>query len=189
MASKSHGALSRIAALSLLIAIIATVGLGLGIPLADEYRLVLAEAGRHRAALDGYRRVAGRDAELRRRIDALENDRSLTEALLPAGSDSGATAAIQDRVQSIIGAAGAWLTSVQPLPTSRDDGHRRIGLRVAFTSDIGALRDILYALEHGRPVMVLDGVYIHARTSRAVGVTNPLDVRIDVFAFKPDSAA
>ena len=166
----------------------AIVGLGLGFPLVHEYRMALAEAERYRVALDGYQRVARREADLRQRIDTLKRDRSLEEVLLPSGSDSGATAAIQDRVQTIVGSAGAWLTSVQPLPATLDDGHRRIGLRVAFATDIGALRDILYALEHGRPVMILDDIYIHARTSRAVGVAYPLEVRIDVFAFKPENA-
>ena len=91
-------------------------------------------------------------------------------------------------MQSIIGAAGAWLTSVQPLPATVEDGHRRIGLRIAFTAEIGALRDILFALEYGRPVMILDGVYIRARSSRAVGVARPLEARIDVFAYKPEGA-
>ena len=60
-------------------------------------------------------------------------------------------------------------------------------MRVAFATDIEALRDILYALEYGQPVMILEGVYVHARTSRAIGVGYPLDVRIDVFAFKADN--
>lgn len=166
----------------------AIFGLGLGFPLVREYRMALAEAERYRVALDGYQRVARRETVLRERIESLGRDRSLEEVLLPPGSDSGATAAIQDKVQSIIGSAGAWLTSVQPLPATLDDGHRRIGLRVAFTTDIGALRDILYALEHGRPVMILDRVYVNARTSRAVGTAYPLEVRMDVFAFKPENA-
>lgn len=188
MALTSHRAASRIAALGLLIAVLAIFGLGVGAPLTREYRLILADVDRYRVALDAYRRVARREANLHRTIESLKRNPSLEDVLLPPGSDSGATAAIQDRVQSIIGSAGAWLTSVQPLPATPVDGHRRVGLRAAFATDIRALRDILYALEHGRPVMILDNVYVHARTSRAVGATYPLEVRIDVFAFKPEAA-
>ena len=189
MALRTHSAASRIAALCLLIALIAAFGVTLGVPLADEYRLVIAEVEQHRLALDGYRRVAEREANLRQGIEILKGDQSLKDVMLPSGSESGATAAMQDRVQSIIGDAGAWLTSVQPLPATAEDGHRRMGLRLAFATDIRALRQILYEIEYGRPVMILDSVYIHARTARAVGVDNPLEVRLDVFAFKPDSAS
>lgn len=188
MALTSHRAASRIAALCLLIVVMAIFGLVLGLPLVREYRLALADVERYRVALDGYQHIAQREANLRQWIESLKRNRSLKEVVLPSGSDSGATAAIQDRVQSIIGSAGAWLTSVQPLPATPDDGHRRIGLRVAFATDIRALRDILYALEHERPVMILDNVFIHARTSRAVGAAYPLEVRIDVFVFKPENA-
>ena len=189
MALSTHSAASRIAALCLLIALIAAFGVALGVPLVHEYRLAIAEVEQHRLALDGYRRVAGREANLRQGIETLKGDRSLKDVVLPAGSESGATATMQDRVQSIIGGAGAWLTSVQPLPATAEDGHRRMGLRLAFATDIKALRQILYKLEYGRPVMILDSVYIHARTARAVGVGNPLEVRLDIFAFKPDSAS
>lgn len=187
MAFRKHSAASRIAALGLLIALIAAFGAALGVPLADEYRRAIAAVEQHRLALDGYRRVAGREADLRRGIETLKGDQSLKDVMLTAGSESSATAAMQDRVQSIIGDAGAWLTSVQPLPATVEDGHRRMGLRLAFATHIKALRRILYDIEYGRPVMILDSVYIRARTARAIGVGNPLEVRLDVFAFKPDS--
>lgn len=188
MARPNKRVASRIAALVLLIAVIQMAGFGLGYPLLLEYRSSYAEFTRNVDALHGYQRVTGHEATLRQRIATLKRDRSLEDLLLPPGSDSGATAAMQDRVQSIIGSAGAWLTSVQPLPATLEEGHRRIGLRVAFTSDIGALRDILLELEQGRPVMILERVNVHARTSRAVGAAYPLEVRIDVYAFKPEGA-
>ena len=179
---------SRIAALCLMILLIQAFTLGFGYPLMVGFRLVHAEFTQTVDALHGYQSVTWHEGTLRRRIDALKRDRSLEEILLPSASESASTATLQDKVQSIIGDAGAWLTSVQPLPATVEDGHRRIGLRIAFTADIGALRDILLALEYGRPAMILDGVYIHARSSRAVGVARPLEARIDVFAYKPEGA-
>lgn len=186
---KRHSAASRIAALALLIALIAAFGAALGVPLAAEYRRAIAVVEQHRLALDGYRRIAAREANLRRGIATLKGDQSLKDIMLTAGSESSATAAMQDRVLSIVGGAGAWLTSVQPLPAIAEEGHRRMGLRLAFATDIKALRRILYDIEYGRPVMILDSVYIRARSARAIGVDNPLEVRLDVFAFKPDSAS
>lgn len=185
----THGGMvSRIAALGLLVGFCASLGIAVGVPLVGEYRQVLAEVERDRVALDGDERLARSEAGLRRRIESIKRDRSLDELLLPAGSESGATAAIQVRVQSIIGSAGGWLTSVQALPTAPDGDYQRVGLRVQFAADIDSLRDILYALEFGRPVMVVDNLFVHARTSRAIGVVYPLDVRVDVFTFKPGDA-
>ena len=181
-------AAARLAALALLATLIATVVAAIGVPLGTEYRAVLAEIERQRIAIDGYRNVAARAPALRARIATLEDDASLEGLALPPGSDSAATAAAQEHVQTVIADAGARLATVDVLTPTPGDGYRRIGLRVQFSADVGALGAILRALEYGRPAMVVDNLYVHARTSRAVGNDRPLEVRVDLFAFKPEGA-
>lgn len=179
---------SRLAALGLLLLALVALGFGFGAPLVAHYQASVAriEASLHR--LEVNRRIARRDAALRQAIERLKENRALDGLLLPAGSDGGAVAILQDKVQSIITQAGARLTSTQALPVEPGEGHRRIGLRLQFAADIEALRRILHGLESGRPALVLDNLFVRGRTSRAVGVVNPLDVRIDVFAFKQEAA-
>jgi hypothetical protein len=56
-------------------------------------------------------------------------------------------------------------------------------LRLQVTADTTQLRDILRSLEYSRPVTILDNVFIHSKSARAVGVERPLVVRLDVYAF------
>ena len=174
---------ARLAALALLASLIAAAVTAIGVPLGVEYRAVLANIARQRIAIDGYRSVAARAPVLRADIAAIENDASLEGLALAPGSDSAATAALQDYVQAVVADAGAWLATVDVLTPTPADGYRRIGLRVQFAADIGALGAILRALEFGRPAMVIDNLFVHARTSRAVGNERALEVRVDLFAF------
>ena len=179
---------SRLAALGLLLLALIALGFGLGVPLVHQYRASLARIEASLQFLEVNRRIARREAALRQAIERLKEDRDLDDLLLPAGSDGGAVAILQDKVQSIISAAGARLTSTQALAVEPGQGHRRIGLRLQFAADIEALRRILHDLESGRPAVVLDNLFVRGRTSRAVGAVNPLDVRVDVFAFKREPA-
>ncbi len=179
---------SRLAALGLLLLALIAAGFGLGVPLVHQYRASVAQIEESLQFLQVNRRIARREVALRQAIGRLKESRALDGLLLPAGSDGGAVAILQDQVQSIISAAGARLTSTQALPVEPGQGHRRIGLRLQFAADIEALRRILHDLESGRPAVVLDNLFVRGRTSRAVGAVNPLDVRVDVFAFKREPA-
>ncbi len=180
--------LSRLAALTILILVLATLGVGVGAPLAHRYRASVQEIEGSLRSLEVNRRVARREAVLRGTIERLEENRALDGLMLPAGSDGAAVAAMQNRLQSIIGDAGAQLTSTQVLPVEPGPGTRRIGLRLQFAADIDGLRRILHALESGRPAAVLDNLSVRGRTARAIGAVNPLDVRVDVYGFKPAAA-
>ena len=188
MALTRNSAASRTAALGVLAAFLLVVGVGAGLPLVAEYRLTVAHVEHSRSMLGAYERIARREAVLRRGRDSLARARSLDGLLLPPGSDGAAIAALQNRLQSIVRDAGASLSSVQALPAVTEDRHRRIGLRVQFAANVDSLRTIFHALEYGRPAMVLDDLSIRARSSRAVGVDNPLEVRVDVFALMPEGA-
>ena len=176
---------SRLAALGLLAVVVAVFAYVAGAPLMAQYRAIQAEIAATLQSLGVHRDAGRREAALRRTIDRLEESRSLDGLLLPRGSDGAAVAAMQAHTQSIIGDASARLTSALALPAESREGHRRIGLRLQFEADTEGLRRILHALESGRPAMVLDNLFIRGRTSRAIGAVNPLDTRVDVFAFKP----
>lgn len=178
------GYTSRAAALALLAVVVVGLGLAILLPARAAYRSAETRIEQYHAALAGYQRLAERERELKPMVELLRRGGSFEGLLLPVASDSGSAAAIQSRVQSVVGSAGAELTSVEALPSLGIDGYQRIGLRIQFVTDMNALRAILHALEYGRPIMVFDNVFVHAQTSRAVGAVNPLAVRLDVFSFR-----
>lgn len=175
----------RIAALALASAAVVAGGLVVVPPLVAACRSAVAKVEHYQDAIAGYERLAARAAELERAVDSVQREGRLEGLLLPPASDSGAAATIQARIQSIAAAAGADLLSAEALPVVVVEGFQRVGMRVQFATDIAALRAILHALEYGQPALVLDNVFVHAQSARAVGVALPLAVRLDVFAFKP----
>jgi hypothetical protein len=174
---------ARLSALLILVVLAAALWTILVQPLVSAYTDRFVEVRQLRSQmsnLNGRDRNAG---DLARNFDQLKAQLADRALVLPATSDGGATAQIQRRVEQLLGEAGARLSSVQALPPLSADGLRRVGLRLQFSADTPSLQAILHDLEFGRPALVLENVFIHARSDRAVGVVRPLTVRLDIFAF------
>ena len=58
-----------------------------------------------------------------------------------------------------------------------------IGIRLQFAANAESLLTVLHGLEYGRPVAVVENVFIHASTAQAVGNEKSLSVRLDIFSF------
>ena len=175
--------IARLTAIGLLAAVILIGVFGIGAPL----RKAFSDNARRIGVL--YQDLASQEATLRgtearrRSLDRLKKDGKVRGLTLPASSAGAAAAGLQERLAGIVGTAGGRLTTVQVLEAESPGPVSRIGLRLQFTADTIQLRDILHALEYGRPVTILDNVFIHSQSARAVGVERPLIVRLDVYAF------
>lgn len=185
MTIRPRTATSRLAALALFIAVAAAVGVGVAGPVAERYAMAFEEARGLRQVLAGQERLARQADRLRGELAETGTKGELQALLMPPASDGAAAARLQSRMEKTIEGAGARLSSVQALPPQPVGTLRRIGLRLLFSADTESVRGVLHALEYGRPVTVLDNVFIHARTDKAVGTVQPLTVRLDVFAFLP----
>ncbi len=178
----------KLMSLALAGVVAAAVGFGLGYPLVAQYDRVLEEIRQQRRAIADYQQVTRQADKLRRALATFKDDTSLKSQLMESVSDGAAVANLQSRMEHTIERAGARLTSVQALPPEPTGTLRRIGVRLQFVADAQSLREILYALEYGQPVTTIDNVFVHSRSSKAVGVNRPLTVRLDVFAFLPTEA-
>lgn len=135
-------------------------------------------------ALEG--EIARRRVELRDAARSLGDPGALNDLLLAGGSDAVAMAGLHERTRELIAAARATLISIQQLPPGEEAGHRRIALRVQFAADLPGFQRIVHALESGRPAVIVTNLYLRARTSRAQGTANPLDVQMDLIAYRKD---
>ena len=185
MTPQSNTATAKLMALALFGAMAAAVGFGVVGPVWDRYGMAIEKTLELRQELAGYQQVARQAESLRTLLDKPEADDGLGSLVMTPASDGVVTARMQSRMERIIEKAGARLSSVQALPPQPMGGLRRIGLRLLFAADTGSVRTIFHALEYGRPVTVLDNIFIHARSEKAVGTVLPLTVRLDVFAFLP----
>jgi general secretion pathway protein M len=160
--------------------------------------LVLLPMGALRARLgediQGYRDVLAVQGEIaRRRVElgeaakSLGDPRAMQDVLLAGNSDATAMAGLHERTRELVAAAKANLISIQQLPPGEEGGQRRIALRVQFASDLPGFQRIVYALESGRPAVIVTNLYLRARSARATGVANPLDVQMDLIAYRQDT--
>lgn len=152
-----------------------------GEPLRQAYGEANAAVADARRLLTAAERNSERRAALERSVAADTGG----PLLLSGESDGSATAALQTLLQSVLEDTAAELISVEALPSAPDGAYSAIRLRAQFSIGHDALPRALHALESGRPVVFLDNLTISARSARAVGVERPLDVRVDLTAYRP----
>ena len=183
------GGASRALALGLLAAAVALVVLGVVLPLKALDHRLNEEIAHYRRMLGTNQALAQRKAELTRAAGA-SDPRAMAELLMADTSDSAAAAALHERARELIAAVRGNLISIQALPAAEtggaQSGQRRVGLRVQFAADLPGFQRIVHAFEAGRPAVLVTNLYLRARTARATGVANPLDVQMDLIAFRRD---
>ncbi len=181
---KRGSPLSRVAAGLLLVAVVALLYAIVGLPLQSAYREANAAIGNARLALARLEDGARRQARIVASLDEFDG-----QALMIAGdTDGNATAALQSLFQEILETHRAELVSIEALPAVDVAAFRAIRLRVQFTAGHAGLTGVVRALEDGRPVVFLDNLTVSARSSRVVGVERPLDVRVELTAFRSGGA-
>jgi len=173
---------SRAAALVLLIVtLVVAYGL-IGWPLQSAYQEALANIGDRRLALTRLDAAQARNEALARQLQ--RDTEGGTSPLVAAETDGSAAAALQAHLQTLLETHGAQLTSVEALQSAPQGPYRAINVRAQFTTGHDGLRQILFALESDQPTVFLDNLSISARSVRALGVDRPLDIQVDLTAFR-----
>ena len=178
----------RLLALALLLALLAA-GWAAAQPLLAWRRAAETRLDAAAATLARNRGVVAQADEIAREAAALRDVASRESLFLPGATEGQAAAALQDVVKAAVIAADARADSIQALEATSDGALTRIVMRVRLTADTKSLQSLLHALEAGRPVALLEEVYVRARAFRADGQERNLDVRFDVVGFAQTGAA
>lgn len=172
----------------------------LGVAMLGAYRLIFAPLVT--AYQDGETSME-QSKELLQRYQALAQQRSLLADRLTAQQERAASAAgylqgpshalaaaqLQDRVKSVVEAAGGRLRSTQTLPPERVDSlvFRRIKLRVRCVVTIEGLEAILYELETGQPYLIIRDIKLRQEQVRGrrneTQMQPNLDVGLELFGY------
>lgn len=186
-------AVSRAAALALLAAVIAALGLFVVLPLwegANSAREDLEIKERLVARMS--RSVGGRE-RLEAEIESLHARIRDSGAYIQAETPALAAAALQERVKQAIAAHGGGLNSQQNLAPSEEDGFTRVGMRVMMTATLDEIFFVLHELEAGAPLAFVDNLEIKSNSVRRGRVDRDADsilsIRFDVFGYLPPEAA
>ena len=135
--------------------------------------------------------LAGQRDNFARAYDQVRARGPIEGLFIEASSPATASARLQESLKELVKSSGANVTSLFALPAITKEDHRRIGLRVLLTADTASLQSILYGIETAAPVLIVEKLYIRARTARSVNVIRDLDVEIEVLGFlgKPETSA
>lgn len=183
--------LSRVAAVALAVLLGAAIVVGVLLPYLDWRAAAAAAVEREAALVARYRALAARDTAAG--PAELPSDPQLEALLLPATSEGQAMAALQDRLKAMSAAAGLTLVSVQPMtaelgtgspPGAMPEALRRLTVRLKLGGDTGQLSRFLYEVESAKPWLLVDNLFVNARSGRAVGPGAGLDVQVDVSAMQ-----
>jgi len=179
------------------------VALLLAVP-ALFYAAVVAPLAAYRDGLNS--EIAGLEDNLARyRTFAAERDRLAAELgeaeaaqpdaglYLEAPSDALAAAGLQDLLNTIVEDNGGVLNSVRVLAGSQEGSYRRVAVEVLFESHTKSLRDILYAVETGKPFLFVQKLEVaHAMRFGAgsnADTATDLDVLLEVYAYRKGAAS
>ncbi len=183
--------LSRLAAVTLALLLATAIVVGGLLPYLDWRAAAAADVEREAALLARYRALAAR--ETAPGGNESTSDPQLEALLLPATSEGQAMAALQDRLKAMSAGAGLSLVSVQPMtaevgaPTpsgAMPEALRRLTVRLKLGGDTAQLNRFLYEVEAARPWLLVDNLFVNARSGRAVGPGAGLDVQVDVSALQ-----
>jgi general secretion pathway protein M len=161
--------LSRTLAIALLlVALLAGVRLVVE-PLLVAFREAAEGIAEDEALLQRYRVLAEQRPALARRLEQQQELAASAAGYLQGPSDALAAAQLQDRVKTVIEAAGGELRSTQILPAQPIEGNaaiRRAALRVQFAVTIDGLSATLYELETGQPYLLIDQLSVREQRVR-----------------------
>lgn len=145
---------SRLAAVALLAALLAAVGLFAVAPFVERAARIEAEIAAARELAEGFeRRLASAPASGPRRAAAAE------DAFLPGATDALAAAAAQSRIALLAAEEGAELRSVEP----RAAPAGAAAIRVALEGPYAAVVRVLRRIETETPVLFIERLELAAR--------------------------
>ena len=180
---RASTAAARLAAAAILIALAVAAYAAVVDPVVTRYRDTQAEIADARTLLDRFKRLSTRTEALADTLRALERAAPLDGLFVGGESEAQAAARLQERIKAVGDAAGVALITIQTLPVTEAQDHRRIGLGVRMTADTRLLQKVFHEIESGVPRLVLDNVFVRGRTRTARNAGQHLDVTYDVFGF------
>lgn len=178
----------RVAALALLAGGLALVYAIVVAPVLASYEDTRTRLHQQEELLSRYLAVAGGRDRLERRVQEVSARQSASGAFIQGKTQALATAALQDRVRSVMQKAGGDVRSTQSLPAENVEGLTRVGLRVQMLATIREVREILRELETGRPLLFVEELELRGRLQRGEdgepAVSDQLLVRIGVVGYR-----
>jgi general secretion pathway protein M len=154
------GLAGRALALGLPAVLLVAFLLGVVMPLTDYWRQLDDEYLQLESTARAGERLIARKDEIAAQIKGLQAELNDAVGYLPQAEPAMAAAQVQGSVAELAERASAVVRSTQTLPTTAADGFTSIGFQLSVSGSMLAVKDLLYAIESGRPRLVIDRLTI-----------------------------
>lgn len=186
MGDLPEGLRGRILAVALLITVLATAWLGVVVPLSDWY-------GERAETIDRQTTLTRRMAQIAADLPRLRAQAATTQTAVPVTvldgtTDAVAGAALQQRLQQIASGLGATLTSTELLSGDPAGAYRRIGIRIAVSSNWPVIVRLLDAIASDTPRLLVNDLQIQSMRASLTDADPTLNVTMVVFGFRAGTA-
>jgi general secretion pathway protein M len=163
------------------------------------YLIIISPALHARSEFDErFSELQFQAVKLSRSINHIENIRDDLKSLKESGADwsgflgnkseSLAAADLQELLNQLISDNAGNVLSTQVVSNDEEDLYPKVTVKVHMNGDIESLQKILYQIQSGKPVLIVDNLFIQSRPlnrllQRSASARAPLDVRFDVTGF------
>jgi len=103
---------------------------------------------------------------IRKQLELLRQQQTDSTGFLEDKPESLAAADLQNRIKSIIESKGGNLISTQVVQHENNATFPDVRIRIQMRANIESLQEIIYSLESGQPMLLLDNVYLQNRNIR-----------------------
>ncbi|MBK8182870.1 MAG: type II secretion system protein M [Candidatus Competibacteraceae bacterium] len=132
----------------------------------DRYRYYQGHLEQQTNRLAQLERITASRDRIQQSITRIQQDRNAAAQYLPQSAPAVAAAELQQRVKSVVEAAGGTLRSTQVAPPAEESGAIKVAVSVSLTGDTESLQKILYELEAQTPLLFVDNLDVTARENR-----------------------
>lgn len=169
-----HSTVSKIAAISLLLAVVAVIYLVLIQPLYGHYLQNHQQAAKLTRQIASYEHIAENRSRIEQLFESMRPDEERTNYYLQGSTRALASAELQAYVRTVIESSEGSLLSTQPIVRDDDAPERVVKVNVRMSGSVEALVQVLYRVANGFPVLLTDDVLIMRERS---AVTRKADDR------------
>ena len=176
------GRSGRVTALCLLSAILIAFAFGLVIPLVDTWNDLDDEFEALKVRARGYERLMERRSAIAAQLATMKEHIDERPDYLPVAEPAVVAANAQADLSSIAESTGAIVRSTLTLPPVVADGFTAIGFQISVTGSMRSIRDLLYAIEGGKPRFVVDRLVI-GPSQQQDAVEGDVDMALDLHGY------
>ncbi|HUL11135.1 MAG TPA: type II secretion system protein GspM [Methylococcaceae bacterium] len=141
--------------------------------------------------LQRFRKVAAEKDHWLARLEEIKQRGKDKEEFVSGNTAALASADLQTMIKKTVTDAGGELISTQVIPERKEQQFTRIAVKVRMTGSTVVLRDVLYALETGNPILFIENLNLRPIRigqmrrpgAKAASVPDNLSVDFDVVGY------